>query len=371
MNKKMRELFTKMEQKRLMAKGFMEGENKDVAKANELLDEVEAIQKEFDVEKRLYEAEKAEDSGAEEQKSHKDEEKADGFKVIAKQMRKAPLNEKEKALIVGGVDGENYLLPEDVRFEIKELRKQYKSAKDLVTVIPTSALTGGTNYEAGDVLGLTELVDGEAVDTTNQPKFTRKTWAIKFFSKLIPVSNILAGAEKAGLLGYINKWFIKNAIYTENNAIFTALKTGKTVKNLVGWEALKTSLNKDLDPAALLDAVIVTNQTGFDVLDNEKDANGRPILQPNPADATKMMFKGLPIEVFADAQLPNVSGKAPIFYGSLKAGAEFEEYENLQFATSGDYLFGANQLAVRVIEGFDVIQTDTASYVYGTISPTA
>lgn len=53
MNKKMRELYLKIEQKTLMAKGFLEeGENKDLTKAESLLNEVDVLKKEFELEKK-------------------------------------------------------------------------------------------------------------------------------------------------------------------------------------------------------------------------------------------------------------------------------------------------------------------------------
>ena len=58
MNKKMREILSKIQEKTVQAKAFMDGENKDVEKANALMDEVDALQKEYETEKRLFEAEK-------------------------------------------------------------------------------------------------------------------------------------------------------------------------------------------------------------------------------------------------------------------------------------------------------------------------
>ena len=59
MNKKMREILAKIQEKTAQAKAFMaDGENKDVAKATALLDEVDALKEEFETEKRLYEMEK-------------------------------------------------------------------------------------------------------------------------------------------------------------------------------------------------------------------------------------------------------------------------------------------------------------------------
>ena len=58
MNKKMRELLAKIESKQALVKGYTDGENKDLEKAKELLDEIEKLQDEYQVEKRLFENEK-------------------------------------------------------------------------------------------------------------------------------------------------------------------------------------------------------------------------------------------------------------------------------------------------------------------------
>lgn len=370
MNKKMREIKTQIETKMNMVKGYMGEETKDLEKADALMNEIESLQKEYEIESKLFNAEMNDVEETTGEKVDEKSVKANGFVTIAKMLMKKSLNDKEKALLVDGANGENHLLPEDVKLEINELRKQYVSAKELVTVETTDALTGSVNYEVGNVNGLVDMTEGSEIDSADAPKFERKQFNIKFMGKLIPISRILLGSEKAGLLGYINRWFLKNAIVTENKAIFDTLKEDKEVKAIVGWKALQTSINKDLDPACLIDGVVATNQTGFALLDAETDENGRPILQPNPTKPTEKMFKGLPVKVYSDTQLENVDGKAPIFYGATKAGATFVEHTTLEFATSEHYFFGKNQNALRVIEGFDVMSTDVDAYVYGTFEGT-
>lgn len=147
------------------------------------------------------------------------------------------------------------------------------------------------------------------------------------------------------------------------------MKDGKTVKAIKGLDELKSSINKDLDPSALIGAVIVTNQTGFDIMDSEKDAVGRPILKEDYANPTQKLFQGLPVVVFPDSQLPNVkTGQAPIFYGNLKAGCYFIDKKGYQFATSTEYKFNMNMTTMRVIESYDVIQADSTAYIYGTLT---
>lgn len=370
MNKKMRELQNLIMQKSQEVKSFLDGEAKDLDKAGALLDEIDALQKEFDL---LARAEKANKAGVPETPAQ-DPEKADGFQAVAKMLAKRDLSDAEKALVTGdgAADGENLLIPDDVKAEINELRKTYISAKSLVTVETTDALAGSVNYEDGVPTGLTEFEDGAEIATETNPKFKAIKFAIKHFGKLIPISRILIGAEKAGLMGYINRWFLKNAVLTENAAIFGAWKAGYnggTPKAIAGWKELKKSITVDLDPSCLLAGVIVTNQSGFACLDAEEDADGRPVLQPNPANPTQKLFQGLPVHVFPDAQLANIDATHfPMIYGDTKAGATFVEHKALEFQTSEHYFFGKNQNCLRVIEGFDVMSTDTSAYIYGSFS---
>lgn len=373
MNKKMRELQAQIQEKIKEAKGLMDGENKDLDKANTLLDEAETLQKEYDAEEKLLKANKA---AVPETPAVK--EKANGFSIIAKMLGKKRLSEEEKSALVTGdnaANGEEYLLPEDIKLEINELRKTYISARDIVTVETTGALSGSTNYESGAPAGLASFNDGDEITEETAPKFIRKQFTIGFFGKLIPISRILIGAEKAGLMGYINRWFVKNAIITENAAIFAKLKAGYnsgTPKAVAGWKAFKKSINVDLDPSCLIDGIIVTNQSGFAALDAEEDNDGRPVLQANPAHPTQKLFQGLPIKVFPDAQLPNIDATHfPVIYGATKAGCTFIEYQGLTFDVSEHFLFNKNQNCLRVTEGFDVMEADTSAYIYGSFEATA
>ncbi len=374
MNKKMRELQALMQAKMTEAKSFLEGETKDLDKAEALMNEVDALQKEYDLQARMMEKGKEEVPAEDVAKNTK----IDGFGLIAKMLHRKSLDEKEKTALISGANaanGESYLVPEDVRAEINELRKTYVSAKSLVTVETTDALAGSVTYEAGVPAGLADFDDGDAIAEETGISFVLKKFAIKWKGKLIPVSRILLGAAKASIMAYLDRWFVRNAVLTENAAIFETLKAGYNSgapKAIAGWKALKKSINVDLDPSCLIDGVIVTNQSGFAVLDEEEDADGRPILHANPAQPTEKLFQGLRVHVFPDAQLPNIdSTHFPVIYGSLKAGATFVEHQSLEFTISEHFLFNKNQNCLRVIEGFDVMSTDTGAYIYGSFAATA
>lgn len=375
MTKKMRELQAKMLELKEQAKGFMtDGEGRDLDKAEATLDQLDALQKEYDLEARMEAANKAAVPAEDVAPAGK----VDGFKMIAKLMHRKALDDREKTALISGVNsenGESYLVPEDVKAEINELRKTYVSAKDIVNVETTDALAGSVNYEDGTPAGLADFDDGDAISEESGIKFVLKKFAIAWKGKLIPVSRILLGAAKASLMSYLNRWFVKNAVITENAKIFDVLKSGYnsgTPKALNGWKALKKSINVDLDPSCKINGIIVTNQSGFAALDEEEDANGRPILQQNPAHPTEKLFQGLPVKVYPDTHLPNIDATHfPVIYGDTKAGATFVEHQNLEFAISEHFLFNKNQNCLRVIEGFDVMSTDTSAYIYGSFTATS
>lgn len=344
--------------------------------AADKLSEIEKLEKEFQVEKGIEQVIKEQAAGEIPQEVTTVEKKAkvNGFAIIAKMLKKQRLTDEEKdaislekALISGenADNGENYLIPEDIHTEINEYRKTYKSAKELVTVIPTTTLSGEFTFEASEPAGLTAFDDGDEISMESEPTFKRIAYKIKHYGKLIPVSNILKDNEKGGLMAYLNRWFVRNSIISENKKIFDTLKTGKTAKKIAGWQALKHSINTDVVTDYLIDGVIITNQSGFAYLDDSVDANGRPILSDDVKDTTQKRFNGLPVIVFPDAQLPAVSGKFPVFYGSLKAGCWFIDRKVLEFSTSEHALFTKNQTLLRVIESFDVIQADKDAYEYG------
>lgn len=313
--------------------------------------------------------------------------KDNGFVVVANAIKKGVFTDAlGTPLKTGGLNGENYLLPDDVKLEINIAKKEWLSAKDIVRVEPTSALKGSVNYGKDPTEGLVAFDDGDEIDSSKVPEFLQKTYEIKWYGAIIPVSNILTGAEQAGLMTFINIWFVRRAIITENTKIFATYKAGYnsgTPKTLANEKALRKSINKDLDPAFTKSAgmKLVTNQSGFDYLDELTDKNDRPLLQPDPTSPTGKMYKGYPIKVYSDSQLPNItsgSGQtaktyAPIIYGDTEEGATMKVYEDYFFDTDNGKGVGftKNQTLLKVIEGFSVTSTDTSSYIYGAFDITA
>ena len=173
MNKKMREIHAAMKSKFAEAqKAMEEGSTADAAT---LMDECDSLQKDYDLAKRLYEREKSTVPDDPEPPAV-EEQKPTGFALIAKCLRGQPFSDGElevitpepevaKALLTGtnAANGESYLIPEDVSNTITELRRRFVSAKDLVTVLPTSVLSGSYTWEDSAPTGLINFTDGDEI----------------------------------------------------------------------------------------------------------------------------------------------------------------------------------------------------------------
>ena len=369
MNKKMRELLAKMKALQSEAEKYLgEGKNEE---AKNKLREVQEVKALYESEKTLYEIEKNAANPPEGEPTPKDT--ADGFTVINKMLRRKPLTEAENALLTAGTSGESYLLPKDVDLAIREARESCMSLKELVTVYPITCLSGTAIYDdAGSELLASYTDDGTAdISTASNPTFSQKTWTVSWYGRMFPVSNFLLGAEKSALMAYINRWFTRKAVKTENAQIIAALKKDITPTTIKGLDGIKAQLNA-IDPDYMTDSVILTNQSGFTVLENETDAVGRSLLQDDITLPGRKKYNGIPIVVVSDSTLPNVgssSAKPPVFIGSIKSGCAFYDYQSLQFDVSEHALFAKNQVAMRIIEGFAVTQEFTQAYKYCLLSP--
>lgn len=308
-------------------------------------------------------------------------ENANAIRAMIKKVTGKSLTEAENALLLpstsspNGEHGESYILPQDIRTLISKKIREYKSLRSVLGYMPVAGLTGSfpvENFET--VTGLIDFTDGVDGTESNDIKFTNIAFSLKEKAAFVKLSNTLLKLTDNALINYIVEVFSKKAVITENQMGIAALKKEKTAKPLADWKALKSSINKDLDPGVLFGTVIVTNQDGFDILDSAVDLMGRPILEPNPANPTQKRFKGYTVEVFSNTLMPTVENKAPIFYGNLIEAVKFVDLDGqVAFATSSEAGFMSNTTIARLIEFIDVVQCDKSDkcYCYGELSTVA
>lgn len=275
---------------------------------------------------------------------------------------------------VNGVNGEGYILPEDIRTKIVKRIRQFRSLRSVCGAMTTTALKGSFPMDDLDSLsGLVDFTDGDEGEEADDIKFTIVSFSLEEKAAFIKLSNTLLALTDNDLISYIVDVFAKKAIITENEMAIAEITRGKTVKPLNGWADLVTSINTDLDPAAWDSTVIVTNQDGYNYLDTLVDNNGNPMLTPDLSAPGRKRFKGFPVEVFSKRCLPSSGKLAPIYYGDLNTGVKFVDLNLMSFATSKEAGFMKNVTIARLIEFVDVVQVDgsDACYCVATIDVTA
>lgn len=307
----------------------------------------------------------------------KTKENASFIRACIKKFSGKPLTETEDSLLLpstsspNGTNGEGYILPQDIQTKINKRIRDFRSFRDVCGHLSTTALTGSFPVENIDsVSGLVDFTDGTDGNEETDFSFTQVKFSLKEKAAFIKLSNTLLALTDNDLISYIADIFARKAVITENAMAVEEIEKGKAKKTLNGWNALKHSINVDLDPAALYGTVIVTNQDGFDFLDSELDTTGRPILQPDPTNPTVKRFMGYPIKVYSNAQLKSTAataskdGFAPIYYGNLSEGVKFVDLGLTQFATSKEAGFMSNTTIARLIEFVTAVQCDASDKCY-------
>lgn len=311
------------------------------------------------------------------------------IRACFKKVAGKPLTEVENALLlptsvnIHGANGEGYILPEDIQTKINRRIREFRSFRSVLGYVKTTALTGSYAVENLDSLtGLVDFADGTDGTLSDDISFTQVTFSLKEKAAFIKISNTLIELTDNDLIAYIVEVFAKKAVITENALAIAEITRSKTVKTFEALNELKHSFNTDLDPAAYYSSCFVTNQDGFDYLDNLKNDVGDYYLQPDPTDSTKKRLFGYRVEVFSNAQLPSttptssVAGYAPIYFGDLEDGVKFFDLGKTAFATSQEAGFMSNTTIARLIEFVDVEQCDGSDkcYIVGKIKvcePTA
>lgn len=352
-------------------KDDLENADKMQKQAQELADKIEK-QKALDKLSASIEVPQASQATEGTKDATKTKENASFIRAALKKLSGTKLTEAEDALLLpsvtypNGEHGEGYILPQDIRTKIKEKLRQFRSLREVCGYLKTTALTGSYPSDNDETEGLVDFTDGTDGTYVTDPAFTPVSWSLKEKGAFIRISNTLLSLTDNDLINYIVKRFAKKAVITENAMAKAKLEANKTAKTLSGWEALKESINVDLDPDALYNTKIITNQDGFNALDKALDHNGRSVLQPDPTQPTKRLFMGYPVEVYSNAMLPSDSTNnvAPIYYGNIEEGVQFVDLDNISFASSKEAGFMSNTTICRLIEWVDVTQPDASDKCY-------
>lgn len=371
MNKRMRELQTLILEKSKEAKGYTEGESKDIEKAASILDEVDSLQKEFEI---LERTEKAAKAGVPTVEEPKQPEKVDAFKALATAARngfKANMNE------ATGADG-GYTVPEDIRTAINRYKEEKFSLRTLIGYEHVTTNKGRRTYKTREQhTGFVQVAEGGKIPQTGAPKFEVMNYEIKKFAGYLPVTNELMDDSDAAIANLVVEWLGDEEVATENAQILAKIAE-KEATAMSSIDDIKKAVNVDL--AAFAGSIrIVTNSDGLQYLDTLKDANKRYLLAPDPTDHMNMYLavgaRRIPVTVVPNAVLATNDGKLPFIVGDLKE--YMKEFDRKQMtitmsntASVTDFnAFEMDMTLWRAIMRADWQVLDSAAIVRGELTP--
>ena len=271
-----------------------------------------------------------------------------------------------------GADG-GFLVPEDIDHQIRELKRELNPLAPLFGSETVTAPTGWRVVDTAPTTGFTAVNEMATVPSDDQPVFQKISYVLTKYGLILPVSNELASDEVANLFAYISRWFAKKDVILENGLLLGALDdlTATALSATDPIADLKKALNVDLDPAISLSAMVLTNQSGFNALDQLLDANDRPLLQPDPTNATVRRIFGRPVHVVSDAQLApdTTNSTADIYIGDGHEFATLFTRQGLEIVSTdiGGAAFTTDSIQVRGITRKGVSKFDTAAMVRRTI----
>lgn len=389
----MREILSQIQEKTIQAKAFMEGEHKDVVKANELMDQVDALQKELETEKKIFEAEKmasAESSVA-------------PVEPVAEAPKAKELSETEKFAkavknivkgipagtgLVETVDARGgYTVPEDVSTRVEHYKDVDYSLESDIDVVPVSTNKGSRTYQKKTTPNTFVDIDenGAITEEIQAPQFERLPYTIQDRAGFMPVSNDLIDDSDANIVEIVAEWLGKADVNTTNAKVLAKVAE-KTQTNLVDVDGIKKAVNVTLGQAYKAGAKIYTNDDGLNYLDTLKDENGRYLLNPDPTDSARMTLrcgtlvlpiKVLPNSVLASAEVKNgetvVGHKIPFIIGNLFDYVRKYDRKKITIDAStvasigGFNAFAQNMTLMRAIQRNDYRVKDADSIVNGYI----
>ena len=279
-----------------------------------------------------------------------------------------------------GADG-GYTVPEDIQTKINEYRDAQFSLQQLVTVENVKTESGARTYKTkAQKTGFQKIGEGGKVQKADLPKFERITYKIEKYGGYLPTTNELLADSDENITAFISQWMADESRVTRNKLILEELKTAKSSKYTVikSIDDITKALNVTLGAAYKGTAKIITNDNGLQELQMLKDANGRPLLNPNPADPMKMQISAganvIPVVVLPNADFPNVedtNNYAPIIIGDLKEAVTLFDRNKMSLKMSdtasvtGFNAFEEDLTLIRGLEREDVVVKDKNAYVYG------
>lgn len=328
-------------------------ENK-IEEAEVKMSDVRNLEKNIQLQEELEADEKRD---LENQKNKKKEvnnmEKVNEFRAIVKSIMGEEVSTEERAVIK--TTDNAAVLPKQFINEIIEIQKGFGSLKGLTDVIPVTKDSGTIpvidldQNELADILEGQDIVDGTLV-TTDIPFTVSKVGLIQTLT-----SELVDDAE-VEIEGLVKKNYSNIATAKENNKILKVIKDNATVvTGATSYEDVEKAIDGSL-PTVKAGLITLTNVSGYVLLKNMKDKQGRPLNLITEVNGVEY-FHSKPIVYVEDTLLPVSEGKTSVYYiGNLKEAVKFCDRKGVTIARSTEAGFTTDTVKVRILERIGVVK---------------
>ncbi|AZF91371.1 major head protein [Streptococcus phage CHPC1036] len=258
-------------------------------------------------------------------------------------------------------------IPQDIQTAIHTLVRQYDSLQEYVNVENVTTLTGSRVYEKWtDITGLANIDDeaGKIADI-DDPKLSLIKYTIKRYAGISTVTNSLLADSAENILAWLSGWIAKKVVVTRNKAILGVVDKLPTKPTLTKWDDI-IDLEAKVDPAIKQTSFFLTNTSGFTALKKVKNALGDYLMERDVKSPTGYSIDGFAVKEISDRWLPNASsGVMPLYFGDLKQAVTLFDRQHMSLLSTniGGGAFETDTTKVRVIDRFDVVQTDGEAFV--------
>lgn len=137
------------------------------------------------------------------------------------------------------------------------------------------------------------------------PEIQQILWDLKTFTGAYAFSQELMSDSSYNWQAELQARLVELRDNTDDQLIMSALTNGiKAVESTDLIADIKTALNLTLKPQDSQQSTIILSQSAYNALDQIKDGEGRPMLQPNIAQGTGYSFLGKTVVVIDDTLFP-------------------------------------------------------------------
>lgn len=318
--------------KELLAKKDLDGHKALMAEIDGLNAEIEAAEKQLEMEGKFSDRSGIGQPAAKVYTPGQDDGKDNGYAKAVKSFADAARSGFPKTKAAGdymseGVDADGgYTVPQDIVTRIISLRESKESLLDEVRVIPVTTKSGKrTIKKRGQHQGFATVAEAAKFGKAATPQFAVLEYNIEKRGGYLPVTNELLEDSDNNIAAIAEEWLADEARVTANKEILAVIraKQAQDLKNLDGvlkaWVGLGSTFRAT--------SKLITNDDGLLWLGTLKDANGRYLLTPNPADSKEIRLcvgpHVLPVKTYDNDTIPTEDGRIPMILGDLKEGVVY------------------------------------------------